>query len=49
MYSAVCENISSLIMHMYGSEVLEYFYTEAKEHEKRKLLFAFYGKYFIIL
>lgn len=49
MVLLVLEKINTLIMHMFGSEVVEYIFCESNPAEKRELKLGFYGKYFLIL
>lgn len=44
--------ISKLVLHQYASEVVEYVYgltTSENETQRKEMVFAFYGQYFLLL
>ena len=42
--------INKLIMHQYASEVIEFVYSQTEnEKDRREMVYAFYGQYFILL
>ena len=49
LLTIVVNKIGTLIMHMYASEVVEHMYNLGTMREKKKLIHAFYGNFFLIL
>jgi pumilio family protein 6 len=45
----VTREINKYIIHSFASEVIEYIYNLSSDQEKREMVFAFYGNYFLLL
>lgn len=45
----VTRDIHKYIIHAYASEVIEYIYNLSSDQERREMVFAFYGNYFLLL
>ena len=42
--------MNKLVMHAYGSEVVEYIYTQCQsDKERREMVFSLYGNYSLVL
>mmetsp|Transcript_35480 Transcript_35480/g.41045 ORF Transcript_35480/g.41045 Transcript_35480/m.41045 type:complete len:277 (-) Transcript_35480:998-1828(-) len=49
LISIVISKIGTLIMHMFASEVVELLYSSSIMRDKKQMIHAFYGNYFLIL
>lgn len=45
----VTKEINKYIIHSFASEVIEYIYNLSTDAERREMVFAFYGNYFLLL